>query len=141
MDAPGIFCVDLMSGPVAFDDALVILSCKCTRQFTLSDCVYEGRIKVCIKCKLQTFVNVAAADDIPKYFDGGEELDNETSLDKKTTIFPYFLNPLNDFHQYAENIAAGRVNPTIFAVLQSFYRLANDDLSCLRHCLTITAYL
>ena len=84
MDAPDIFCIDLMSRSVAPDCALEMLSCKCTRQFTLPDCVYEGRIKVCIKCKLQTFVNVAA-DDIPEYFDGGEELDGEMSL-KRTLL-------------------------------------------------------
>ena len=42
MDAPGVLSVDWMSGPVAPENLLEMLSCKCTRRCTLSDSLSEN---------------------------------------------------------------------------------------------------
>ena len=80
MDAPGILSVDWMHGPLAPEDVLEMLSSKCTRQCTPPDCICMKKgLKCTYMCKLQTCVNMAAAGDIPEYFDSVEELDGEMS--------------------------------------------------------------
>ena len=39
----------------------------------------KNGLKGTFMCKLQTCVNMGAVEDIPKYFDGDEELDGEMS--------------------------------------------------------------
>lgn len=78
IDEPSTLSVEWMSGPTAPDDILEMLSCKCSRQCRLPDCVcLKNGLRCTYMCKLQTCLNQATTDDVPEYFDGEEELDSE----------------------------------------------------------------
>ena len=80
MDAPGVLSVDWLNGPVAPDDVMEMLSCKCKRQCSSPDCVcIKNGLKCTYMCSLQTCGNIAAPDDIPEYFDEVDDLDGNVS--------------------------------------------------------------
>ena len=57
MDAPGILFVDWMSGPVAPENVLEMISCKCARRCTLSDSLSDSLSEMCIrKCVMLSII-------------------------------------------------------------------------------------
>ena len=80
IDAPDVLSVDWLNGPVAPDDVMEMLSCKCKRQCSSPDCVcIKNGLKCTYMCSLQTCGNIAAPDDIPEYFDEVDDLDCDVS--------------------------------------------------------------
>ena len=80
IDAPDVLSVDWLNGPVAPDDVMEMLSCKCKRQCSSPDCVcIKNGLKCTYMCSLQTCGNIAAPDDIPEYFDEVDDLNCDVS--------------------------------------------------------------